>query len=88
MTITEYHIELYKRVGGDVDHLLRIGIQEEKTLKNQDIILKIGEIVADLELVKKGLTSFEYTEKLNVKLIELCSNDNVITQMKQLEMFE
>ncbi|WP_271782297.1 hypothetical protein [Aquimarina algiphila] len=88
MTITEYHIELYKRVGGDVDHLQRIGTQEEKTLKNQDIILKMGEIVADLELVKNGLISIEYTKKLNIKLIELCSNDNVIAQMKQLKMFE
>lgn len=88
MTITEYHIELYKRVGGDVDHLQRIGTPEEKTLKNQDIILKMGEIVTDLELVKKGLASFEYTKKLNAKLIELCSNANVIAQMKQLEIFE
>ncbi len=88
MVITKYHIELYKRVEGDVDHLQRIGTPEEKTLKNQDIILKIGEIVTDLELSKNGLASFEYTKKLNLELIELCSNDNVIAQLKQLEIFE
>lgn len=85
--ITEYHIELYKRVGGDVDHLQRIGTSEEKSLKNQDIIVKMTEIVAELELIKNGSASFEYTEKLNAKLRELCSDDNVIDQIKQLETF-
>ena len=53
MIITEYHIELYKLVGGDVDHLQRIRTPEEKSLINQDIIVQVEEIVADLELVKK-----------------------------------
>jgi hypothetical protein len=35
MIFTEYHIKLYKQVGGDVDHLQRIGTLEEKSLENQ-----------------------------------------------------
>ncbi len=38
MNITENHIKLYKKVGGDVDHLQRIGTSEEKSFKNQDAL--------------------------------------------------
>ena len=47
MKITKYHIELYKKVGGDVDHLKRIGTPEEKTEENQEIICSIGALVSD-----------------------------------------
>lgn len=87
MIFTEYHIKLYKQVGGDVDHLQRIGTLEEKSLGNQNIIVLMEEIVADLELVKNGMASNQYTQKLSNKLKRICANDNVIAQIKQLESF-
>ena len=87
MTITEYHIELYKRVGGDVDHLQRIGTPEEQSLENQNIIVLMEGIVADLEVIKNGIASNKYAEKINAKLKRVCANDNVNTQIRSLKPF-
>lgn len=43
MIITEYYIELYKRVGGDADHLQRIGTSDEKSVESQKIIVAVEE---------------------------------------------
>lgn len=85
MVITAYHIELYKRVAGDVDHLQRIGTPEEKSLENQDIIVEMKGIVTDLERIKKGLTSREYADRVTTKLKRICADDHVLAQMKRLK---
>ena len=82
MTITNYHIKLYEKVGGDVDHLQRIGTPEEKTLKNQSIIVAIVELVTQLKLLKTGKFSEQYRIEIEQKLNELCLDDNVISEMK------
>lgn len=87
MTITKYHIELYKKVGGDVDHLQRIGTPEEKTIDNQNIIVKMEELILNLELVKNGTTSRKYAEEIESKLIKICADDTIITEMKKLKSF-
>ena len=87
MTITNYHIKLYKKVGGDVDHLQRIGTPEEKTLKNQSIIVAIVELVTQLKLLKTGKVFEQYRIEIEQKLNELCLDDNVISEMKKLESF-
>lgn len=87
MTITQYHIELYKKVGGDADHLQRIGTSEEKSIANQNIIFEMGELVSDLELIKNGKTSNQFEEEINIKLDKLCMDDSVINEMKKLKSF-
>lgn len=87
MTITKYHIELYKKGGGDVDHLQRIGTLEEKTINNQNIIIEMEELVSNLELIKNGMTSNQYKEEINIKLNKLCVDDSIIMEMKKLKSF-
>lgn len=87
MIITEYHIKLYKKAGGDVDHHQRIGAPEEQSAENQNIIHQIGEFVMDLVVIKNGLASSDYSKKINDKLSQLCADENVITQIKELESF-
>jgi len=87
MTITKYHIELYKKVGGDVDHLQRIGTLEEKTINNQNIIVEMEELVSNLELIKNGMTSNQYKEEINIKLNKICVDDSIIMEMKKLKSF-
>ena len=88
MTITNYHIKLYKKVGGDVDHLQRIGTSEEQTLENQSIIVAMAELVAQLKLLKTGKFSEQYRIEIEQQLNELCLDDNVISEMKKLESFK
>jgi CRISPR/Cas system Type II protein with McrA/HNH and RuvC-like nuclease domain len=87
MTITKYHIELYKKVGGDVDHLQRIGTSKEKSIANQSIIVEMEELVSNLELIKKGITSNQYKEEINAKLNKLCVDDSIIAEIKKLKSF-
>jgi len=87
MTIKKYHIELYKKVGGDVDHLQRIGTLEEKTINNQNIIVEMEELVSNLELIKNGMTSNQYKEEINIKLNKICVDDSIIMEMKKLKSF-
>ncbi len=45
------------------------------------------EIVSDLELVRKGIISSQNAEKINSKLKQICANDDVIAQIKKLELY-
>ena len=87
MTITNYHIKLYKKVGGDVDHLQRIGTSEEQTLENQSIIVAMAELVAQFKLLKTGKVSEQYRIEIEQQLNELCLDDDVISEMKKLKSF-
>ena len=70
-----------------MDHLQRIGTPEEKTLKNQSIIVAIVELVIQLKLLKTGKVSEQYRIEIEQKLNELCLDDNVISEMKKLKSF-
>ena len=87
MKITNHHIELYLKVGGDVDHLQRMGTPEEKTLENQKIIGVMDELMYELKLVKDKLASTEYAKEIEFKLKNLCADDAVITKIKNLKPF-
>jgi Mg2+ and Co2+ transporter CorA len=87
MKITSYHLQLYLKVGGDVDHLQRIGTLKEKTIKNQDAVGAIQDLVSELALVKNNLASKEYAEEIELRLTKLCVDENIITKIKSLEPF-
>ncbi len=87
MIITEYHIALYKRIGGDVDHLQRIGTAQEKSLENQKNIIEMRNIITDLELIKKEITSERYADKIMKNISELCANETVAKKMMELKPF-
>ncbi|MGB0868206.1 MAG: hypothetical protein ACPGSD_01300 [Flavobacteriales bacterium] len=85
MIITHKHIELYKKIGGDIDHLQRIGTIQESSPFNQKVIIKIGEIISDLELIKNGLTSNIFEKRVNENLNALCEDEKVIEKIKILK---
>ncbi len=87
MKITSYHIELYNKVGGDVDHLQRIGTSEEKTEENQYIICMIAGLVSDWILIKNNLASKDYAKNVELKIKKLCIDESVIIQLKSLKLF-
>jgi len=84
MIITHQHIDLYKKVGGDVDHLQRVGTDKESSLINQEIIFEIGELVSDLELINNGLASKLFQKRINDKLIAVCEDIIVVEKIKGL----
>jgi CRISPR/Cas system Type II protein with McrA/HNH and RuvC-like nuclease domain len=45
------------------------------------------ELVSNLELIKKGITSNQYKEEINAKLNKLCVDDSIIAEIKKLKYF-
>jgi hypothetical protein len=88
MIITDYHIALYKKFGGDVDHLQRAGSTKEKTPENEEVISIMSELISNLQIIKNGMASEVFSEKVNDELRSLCSNEIVIQQLKELMSFE
>lgn len=70
-------IKIYRHYGGDIDGILKINkrVDLEKFGSDLDEIWsKITGVLQDIELVKKGLASKEYAEKVLVEIKTLCDN--------------
>ncbi|WP_213522179.1 hypothetical protein [Nonlabens sp.] len=80
-------MESYLKVGGDVDHLQRMGTPEEKTLENQKIMGVMDELIYELKLLKGKLASTEYVKEIEFKLKNLCTDEAVITKIKNSKPF-
>ncbi|MBO6515876.1 MAG: hypothetical protein JJ975_04925 [Bacteroidia bacterium] len=85
--VTDYLIQLYKRVGGDVDHLQRIGSRKEKRAEVQTAIVEMEELAAELQLVRSGKVSEEYAKRIEKKLRDMCPDEQIAEEMRQLSPF-
>ena len=71
-------IKIYRHYGGDIDGILKINKKADLEKFGSDldgIWSKITSVLQDIELVEKGLTSKEYTEKILIEIKALCDNE-------------
>nr|WP_319401800.1 hypothetical protein [uncultured Carboxylicivirga sp.] len=72
--ITEQKIKIFRKYHGDIDGFSRGGRKYEKDLfENADWLL-IDNVLQDLELIKKGLCSTDYRNRLEKILNENFEN--------------
>ena len=81
--ITKQKIEIYKKYDGDIDRLIRIGQKKEKNLIKENDWSMIDSVLQDLELIKKGLCSLSYKDKLE-NIIKLNFEDEAAEIIKNM----
>lgn len=82
--ITMCKLKIYTNFKGDGDSWLRFGSKREKALINDEDWFLIDGLMQDIQLVKKGLTSKEYSLSVHNRLIENCDNLETIELLKTL----
>lgn len=76
--ITQDKIKIYKRYKGDIDSWARSGSKKEKSIMEDNDWYIIDDLIQDLYLVRKGLTSLAFSDDLNNKLVENCESEEII----------
>ncbi len=66
--ITNEKIEIYKKIGRDIDHLQRVGSRNEKALMQDNVWSIIDEFIQYLELINKGLAFENFKKKVLTRL--------------------
>jgi len=82
--ITEEKIKIFRRYRGDIDSWARSGSKVELSMMNDDDWFMVNELVQDLILVKKGLTSIEFSQNLETRLRLCCNNNGTIEELRKI----
>ena len=82
--ITKEKIKIFKRYEGDISGWVRSSSKNEKIIMTDNDWYLIDSLLQDLSIVKKGLTSLEFSKSLDDKLRNLCDNEETITLIKTL----
>jgi len=61
--INKQKIEIFKKYGCDIDGFSRFGKKREKDIFSDEEWSLIDNVLQDLEMIKKGLCSTDYTNK-------------------------
>jgi hypothetical protein len=68
--ITKIEVKVYQKYDGIYDDMDHNGSKQEKEMFKTDDWLTIDSMFQDLELIKKGLCSADFKEKVQVTLAE------------------
>jgi len=82
--ITLEKIKIYNNFKGDIDKWIRIGSKIEKVQMEDEDWYVIDGLIQDIKLVKKNLTSNEFAEKLEIRIIDNCDTVETISQLNKL----
>jgi hypothetical protein len=82
--ITKDKVKVYNSFHGDIDGWARMGSKKEKVIMSDNDWSLIDNLLQDIRLVAKGLTSKEFSDTLQRKLIENCDNPETISQLKKM----
>lgn len=82
--ITQRKLEIFKKFGGDNDHLQRVGTPQDKAdISNIDWTL-IHSLLQDLELREKNLVSGSFSKNLDIQLKENLDNETTLYELKKI----
>ena len=83
--ITQRKLEIYNSFHGDVDTWCRMtmGTDSSFEMEREDWYL-IDNLLEGLSLIKKGIVSKEYEEKIRKDLNNNCDSDETIRQLEKL----
>jgi len=82
--ITSEKILIYKKYNGDIDHFARVGSSRDKSILTDLEWNQIDNLIQDIELSKKGLTSQEFNNKMHKRIAELIDSEETLEQIKEL----
>lgn len=82
--ITTEKILIFKKYNGDIDHFARVGSSRDKSVLTDVEWSEIDNLIQDLELSKKGLTSLEFNKKLDLKISKLIDSKETLEQIEGL----
>ena len=82
--ITKDKLNIYKKYSGDIDMWTRTGRKSELKLMNGEDWGIIDELLQNLELIEKGLTSDSYGSQTLNKLNELCDSEGTKQKLKSM----
>ena len=80
---TRDKIEINKYYGGDVDRFSHASRSHKQIMSDGDFFL-ITRIVQDLVVIKNGLASKEFQEKVDKSLQDNCDNQKTISLLKSI----
>lgn len=84
--ITKEKIHIYHKFKGDIDSWARMGSKKEQSVMKDGDWYLIDGLLQDIQIVKNGLSSNEFSINLQNRLIENCENEEVIDQIKNMNI--
>lgn len=82
--ITIQKLAIYSHFYGDIDGWARSGTSEQKANMRDNDWFLIDNLVQDILLMSKGLTSEIFNQKLNEKLVNSCDDNSTIQELKKI----
>ena len=82
--ITIDKLKEYETYHGYYDGFYAQKVKQGINITSDDEWVLIGNLVQDIGLVKKGLTSKEFAKNLDMKLQEYCDSEDTIQKIKDL----
>ena len=82
--ITSEKVRLYKKYHGDIDGWARMASNNEKSMMCDADWYEIDSFVHEYGLIKSGLASARYAEKLNNRMNAAVSDSEALTALKAL----
>lgn len=82
--ITADKLKLFERYSGDVDAWARSGSKKEQLIMMDNDWYLIDDMIQDLNLIKKGLASADFQDKLKLKLNTNCDNEETIKKLESI----
>ena len=82
--ITLEKLKLYDKYAGDIDHLQRVDNKYEKKLIEDDDWLLISELIQDIGLIKRKLTSENYEKTVMEKMPKYLDDRITISELEKL----
>jgi hypothetical protein len=76
VTITKVKLQIYYKYDGNIDGLIKYGQEYEKGLFENNDWGTISGYLHDLELIKKGLTSAEFQNRIVQELQIICDKQS------------
>ena len=84
--ITKEKIEIYKYYDGDVDKFFHASRLHKKKMSEDDFFL-ITRLIQDIIIIKNGLASNEFREKVENSIQENCDSLETISFLKLTEPY-
>lgn len=82
--ITQEKLYIYKKYSGNIESWDRFGKKQDKHVMTYEEWECIDELIQNLELVEKGLTSDEFQSLTFKKLQEVCDSEKTQYELKSL----
>ncbi|AMK77605.1 MULTISPECIES: hypothetical protein [Methylomonas] len=77
-------VAIYRKFAGDIDGWARMASAAEKAMLTGDDWRQIDSFVQDFGLVKAGLASARYAEKLHARIVESITDAETLAALKEL----